>query len=329
MIRRREFITLVGGVAAVSWPLAARAQQPGKIWRIGFLSGAARPVLLETSQWGGFLQGMRELGLIEDKDFIVEWRFAEGRTELFPMLAAELVRAQVDVVVVGTTGSIRAVQQASRTIPIVMAVSTDPVGTGFVESLARPGGNLTGLLQYEAGITGKWLAMLKEITPSIAHAALVLNPKTSTAMTTSCGRPRPRLRPSRSSLCPNRSRPPLTSSAPSNSFARDAEQRPARAAGYHDLLHRDLIIALAARHRLPAVYAPVFSSRPAVSCPMGPTRPRYFGRRHLCRPHPARRQSRRPSGAGTDQVSSPSSTSNGEGARSDRAARPARSPPTR
>jgi putative tryptophan/tyrosine transport system substrate-binding protein len=174
-VRRRTFITLLGGAAA-AWPLAARAQQPGKIWRIGFLSGAAHPLSLETSQWGGFLQGMRELGLIEDRDFIVEWRFAEGRTELFPILAAELVRAQVDVVVVGTTGSIRAVQQASRTIPIVMAVSTDPVGTGFVESLARPGGNITGLATSADDTTPKQLEVLAAMVPHLSRVGLLSNP---------------------------------------------------------------------------------------------------------------------------------------------------------
>src|SRR6266436_5313880 len=98
-IRRREFITLLGGAA--TWPLAARAQQAGKVWRVAFLAAGSRPVSIEASQYGGFPQGMRELGHVEGKDFVIEWRFAEARPELFPGLAAELVRAQVDIVVAG------------------------------------------------------------------------------------------------------------------------------------------------------------------------------------------------------------------------------------
>jgi ABC-type uncharacterized transport system substrate-binding protein len=172
-MKRREFITLLGG--ALLWSLRARAQS-AKIWRVGFLSGAARPVSLESSQWGGFLQGMREHGLTEGKDFIVEWRFAEGRTELFPALAAELVRAQVDIVVVGTTASIAAVQKASGTIPIVMAVSTDPVGMGFIQSLARPGGNITGLATSADDTTPKQLELLAEVVPRLSTVGLLSNP---------------------------------------------------------------------------------------------------------------------------------------------------------
>src|SRR5438552_8294615 len=97
-LQRRDFVTLLGGAAA-AWPPAARAQQRGKTWRIAFLSGAARPLSLESSQYGGFPHGMRELGYIEGKDFVIEWRFAEGRSELYPALAAELLRANVDIVV--------------------------------------------------------------------------------------------------------------------------------------------------------------------------------------------------------------------------------------
>src|SRR5262245_28017043 len=138
-MRRREFIALLGG-AAVAWPLAARAQQPRRLWRVGFLAGASRPVNLESSQYAGFNRGMRELGYSEGDDFIIEWRFAEGRFELFPQLAAELVRSKVDVIVLGTGAAVRPTQQATSTIPIVMGYSVDPVGSGYVASLARPGG---------------------------------------------------------------------------------------------------------------------------------------------------------------------------------------------
>jgi putative ABC transport system substrate-binding protein len=106
-MRRRQFIAGLGVAAA--WPLAVRAQQASKVWRIGFLASGLRPVSIESGQYGGFPQGMRELGHVEGKDFVIEWRFAEGRPELFPRLAAELVRAQVDIVVAGNSASVRAV----------------------------------------------------------------------------------------------------------------------------------------------------------------------------------------------------------------------------
>src|SRR5262245_61205127 len=118
-MRRREFITLLGGAAA--WPLTARAQQPAKIWRIGFLAGGSRPVTINSSGYANFLRGMRELGYAEEGNFVVEWRFAEGRFELFSVLAAELVRSNVDVIVLGTGTAAPAAKRATDTIPIVMA----------------------------------------------------------------------------------------------------------------------------------------------------------------------------------------------------------------
>jgi putative tryptophan/tyrosine transport system substrate-binding protein len=175
-MRRREFIAGLSGAAAATWPLAARAQQAGKLWRIGFLSGAARPVSLESSQWGGFLQGMRELGYVAGKDFVIEWRFAEGRSELFPGLAAELVSEKVDIVVVGNAAVVRPVQQASSTIPIVMAVSIDPVGAGIVTSLARPGGNITGLATSADDTAPKQLELLAMAVPNLSRVGFLSNP---------------------------------------------------------------------------------------------------------------------------------------------------------
>jgi ABC transporter substrate binding protein len=156
-MRRREFVSLLGGAAV--WPFAARAQQSGKVWRIGFLGGGARPTNLEGTAYGAFLRGMRELGYAENQDFIVEWRFAEGRLELLPTLAEELVRSNVDVIVVGLTAAIPVVKRATSTIPIVMAVSVDPVGNGYVTSLARPTGNVTGLASSQDEIISKQLQL--------------------------------------------------------------------------------------------------------------------------------------------------------------------------
>src|SRR5438093_10887589 len=140
-MKRREFITLLGG--AVAWWPAGQAQQAGKVWRIGWLAGSSRETASDLHS--AFLQGMRELGYVEGRDFVLESRFADGKYERFPELAAELVRLNVDVILTGVTAGIRALQHATTTIPIVLAYSTDPVGNGYVASLARPGGNLTGL----------------------------------------------------------------------------------------------------------------------------------------------------------------------------------------
>src|SRR5215831_1484019 len=142
-MRRREFITLIGG-AAVAWPLAARAQQTGKVWRIGFPIIVSREAFSRI--YAGFQQGMHELGYVEGKDFVTEWRSGEGAYERLPDLAAELARLKVDVIITGVAGALRVLQQATATMPIVAAYSTNPVGSGLVASLAHPGGNITGLV---------------------------------------------------------------------------------------------------------------------------------------------------------------------------------------
>ena len=141
-LKRREFITLLGGAAA-AWPLAARAQQPAKLPTIGFL-GASTPSA--WSQWiAAFVQRLRELGWIEGRTVAIEYRWAEGRSERFAEIAAEFVRLKVDVIVTAGARSVLAAKQATSVIPIVFASADDPVGSGLVASLARPGGNVTGL----------------------------------------------------------------------------------------------------------------------------------------------------------------------------------------
>jgi putative ABC transport system substrate-binding protein len=174
-MRRRAFITLLGGAAA-AWPLAARAQQPARTWRIGFLAGGSRPIGLDSSPYGGFIRGMRELGYVDGKHFIMEWRFAEGRPELFPDLAAELVRLNVDVIVLGTSVAVPATAQATKTIPIVMGDSVDPVARGLVSSLAHPGGNITGIASAREDTTPKQIELLATITPNLARVGFATNP---------------------------------------------------------------------------------------------------------------------------------------------------------
>jgi putative ABC transport system substrate-binding protein len=171
-MRRREFITLLGGAAAtVARPFAARAQRP-KLPTIGFL-GASTP-----SAWtpwvAAFEQRLRELGWIEGRTVAIEYRWAEGRTERFPEIAAEFVRRKVDVIVT-SGGALPAAKQATSVIPIVFALATDPVGSGFVASLARPGGNITGLSNQLTDLAGKRLELLREVVPALQRLAILAN----------------------------------------------------------------------------------------------------------------------------------------------------------
>ena len=173
---RREFITLLGGAAA-AWPLAARAQQPGTFRRIGFLYGSIPLTQLGSEDLSrAFIQGMLELGYLEGKDFVVEWRSAAGQYERLADLAAELARLKVDVIVTGSAAAVRPAQQATTTIPIVMAYSTDPVGNGFVASLARPGGNTTGLAGSSDDSAPKQLELLTIVMPRLSRVAILTNP---------------------------------------------------------------------------------------------------------------------------------------------------------
>jgi len=169
-MQRRTFITLLGGAAA-AWPLAARAQQQaGKLPTIGLL-GANTPSA--ASQWvAAFVQRLRELDWIEGRTVAIEYRWAEGRSERFAEIAAEFVRLKVDVIVTWGTASVVAAMQVTSVIPIVFATAGDPVGTGLVASLARPGGNVTGLSNQAADVAGKRLELLREVVPGLRLAIL-------------------------------------------------------------------------------------------------------------------------------------------------------------
>jgi putative ABC transport system substrate-binding protein len=172
-MRRREFISLVCG-ATIAWPLAAFAQQAAKVWRIGFLAGAPREA--NSRNYASFVEGMRELGYVENKDFVIEWRSANGQYERFPELAGELIRLKVDVIVTAAGAAIRTLQDATTTIPIVWVYSTDPVGNRFVASLARPGGNITGLAASSNDTAPKQLELLAMIAPSASRIGVLGNP---------------------------------------------------------------------------------------------------------------------------------------------------------
>ena len=171
-MRRRKFIALLGGAAA-AWPLAGRAQPGRKVIRIGVLetiSAAANSANLDA-----FRQGLRELGYAEGRDYVVEYRSADGRAERFPALATELVRLQADVIVTRGTPAARAAKSSTETIPIVMAAIGEPLGVGVVASLARPGGNVTGFSAFVTELAGKRVELLKELMPKVSKLGFVNN----------------------------------------------------------------------------------------------------------------------------------------------------------
>lgn len=176
MTSRRQFL-LAAGTGLLAVRLGADAQPAGKVWRIGFLATIARPVSLESD--GGYGQvprSLKELGYIEGKNLVCEWRFAEGRYELLPDLAAELIRLRVDAIVTDGTPGIRAAQAATTTIPIVFLGGADVVASGFVKSLSRPGGNTTGVSILLSDTLGKQLELLTAVVPGISKLAVLSNP---------------------------------------------------------------------------------------------------------------------------------------------------------
>ena len=170
-MQRRQFITLVGGAAA--WPIAVRAQQPAKLPTIGFLGATTSSV---QSQWtAAFVQRLRELGWIEGRTIAIEYRWAEGRSERAAEIAAEFVRLKVDVIVTSGTATVVALKQATSVIPIVFASVGDPVGTGLIANLARPGGNATGLSNQTNDLGSKRLELLREVVPDLRRLAIMAN----------------------------------------------------------------------------------------------------------------------------------------------------------
>ena len=177
MNHRRKLIIALGA-AALGSPLYSRAQPAAKVWRIGWLNQSARPVSLDADYLlVAFRAGMRDLGYVEGRNFLIEARFAENRVEILPGLAAELVRSNVDVVVCsGTPSIVRALQKASTTIPIVVGSGADFVRSGLVKSLARPGGNVTGVSNFAEDISAKYLELLTSMVPKLSRVAILMNP---------------------------------------------------------------------------------------------------------------------------------------------------------
>jgi putative ABC transport system substrate-binding protein len=250
-IRRREFVAALG--AATVWPLAARAQQGGRMRRIGVLAALVEDDPAMKAQLAGFRQDLERLGWSEGRNVHIDYRFAPPGARREQVLAQELIALQPDVILAHSTVVTTPLQRASRTIPIVFVGVSDPIGSGFVVSLARPGGNLTGFLLYEASIAGKWLAMLKEMVPTLARAALVINPNNGAYAY---------WRQAAEAIAPSFAIELVLSHIESaadieraiESFARMPNGGLFMPPDNTTNSNRDLIVMLAARHRLPAVY---------------------------------------------------------------------------
>ncbi len=251
-MKRREFITILGG-AAVAWPFAARAQQGGRMRRIGVLMSLAADDPEAIARMAAFVQGLQALGWTDGRNVRIDYRRTAGVAERIRKHAAELVALAPDVILASGGQVMAPLLQATRTVPIVFTQTPDPVGAGFVASLARPGGNATGFTQFEYGISAKWLELLKEIAPRVTRAAVLRDPTIPEGI-------------GQFAI--------IQAAAPSFGVelrpvdVRDAGEIERALAAFAPVsngglivpasglanVHRELIIALAARHRLPAVY---------------------------------------------------------------------------
>jgi putative tryptophan/tyrosine transport system substrate-binding protein len=251
-MRRREFITVLGG-AAGAWPLAARAQQGERVRRMGVITGTAEGDLEIQARTAALLQGLAQLGWTDGRNLQIDIRFGGGDAERIRKSAAELVALAPDVIFATGSASVAAMLQATRTVPIVFAIVPDPVGSGFVNSLSRPGGNATGFMQFEYSLSWKWLELLKQIAPSVTRAAVLWDP----AITAGIGQFAiiQSVAPSVGvEVSPINVREASEIERDVVRFAQSSNGGLILTASALSVVHRNLIIALALRHKLPAVY---------------------------------------------------------------------------
>jgi len=252
-MRRREFMTLLGGAAA-AWPLAAHAQQPEPMRRIGVLMNRAADDPEGQASVAAFRQALQQLGWSDGRNVRIDIGWGEDDVDRERKHAVELIALAPDIMLASGTLSLAAVQQVTRSLPIVFVNVIDPVGAGFVDTLARPGGNVTGFMNFEYSLSGKWLELLKQIAPSMTRAAILKDPAFGVgsvqfgaiqAVAQSLG----------IEVSPINVRDAGEIERAIAAFARSANGALIVTSGVSASVHRDLIIALAARYKLPAIYA--------------------------------------------------------------------------
>jgi putative ABC transport system substrate-binding protein len=251
-MQRREFIGLIGGAAA--WPVMARAQQPDRMRRIGVLVGASADGLDAQARQGAFLQGLQQLGWTDGRNVRIDTRWAGAKPDDIRKYAAELVALAPDVILAAGNAPVERLLQATRTVPIVFVFAIDPVGSGIVDSLSRPGGNATGFMQFEYSLTAKWLELLKQIAPGVTRAAVLRDAAVAAgigqfaviqSVAPSVG----------VEVSPINGRDASEIERAIAAFARTSNGGLIVTASALAGVHRDLLITLAARHKLPAIYS--------------------------------------------------------------------------
>jgi ABC-type uncharacterized transport system substrate-binding protein len=250
-MNRREFISLLGGAAA-AWPVAAGAQQGERARRIGVLMNLAADDAEGQARIAAFLHGLQQLGWTDGGNLRIDYRWTAGDAGRFQRYAEELLALAPDVILASATPSVKALQQATRTVPIVFANVGDPVGMGWVESLARPGGNTTGFTNWEYGFGAKWLELLKEIAPRLTRVAVLRDLTIGPAQLSAIQAVAPSFGVE---LSPVGVRDADEIERTIAAFARSSNAGMIVTASTSALIHRHLIVMLAARHRLPAVYS--------------------------------------------------------------------------
>jgi putative tryptophan/tyrosine transport system substrate-binding protein len=251
-IARRKFIAALSGAAA-AWPLTARAQQAERLRRVGVLNGTGADDPQGQADVAAFLQGLQKLGWTDGRDVRFDIRWAAGSTADVRKYAVELVALAPDVIMANGSAAMGPLLEATRTVPIVFAIVPDPVGAGFVQSLSRPGGNTTGFMMFEYGLSGKWLELLKEIAPGVTRAAILRDPSIAAGIGQFA---------IIESVAPSVGvdvtsidlRDAAEIERAVTAFAQSSNGGLILTASPLAVVHRDLILALAARYRLPAVY---------------------------------------------------------------------------
>jgi len=251
-VNRRGLIALICG-AAVAWPLAGHAQQPEGSRRVGVLIASAENDPTAQANVTAFAQALGRFGWVEGKNIRIDYRFAAGDPTLYKSYATELVGLSPDVILAGASPAVAALRQQTRSIPIVFVLVTDPVGLGFVQSLARPGGNITGFSSYDAPVMGKWLQLLKEVAPRVIRVAVIFNPAAAPFA--------PFFNGAIEAAAPSLGMTVTLAPVHDDAAIEEAVAAQAREAGgglvllpeSFTLTHRDVIVAAAARHGLPLI----------------------------------------------------------------------------